>query len=65
MEVPRSFETTHPTTQCNISEPELLNHTTSRQYFMHRATSRKVAGSIPGGGIGIFHLHILKNALWP
>jgi len=28
-----------------------------RSWLRHCATSRKVAGSIPGGVIGIFHLH--------
>jgi hypothetical protein len=57
MEVLRSFETTHPTTQPNISEPEFLSHTTPTQYFIHCATSVKVAGSIPDGDIGIFYWH--------
>jgi len=36
------------------------------QWLRRCATSRKVAGSIPGGVIGIFHWHkILPIALWP
>jgi len=29
----------------------------ARSWFRHCATSRKVAGSIPGGVIGVFHKH--------
>ena len=36
------------------------------QWLRCCATNRKVAGSIPAGVIGIFHLHkILPIALWP
>ena len=36
------------------------------QWLRRCATSRKVAGSIPAGVIGIFHLHkIPPIALWP
>jgi hypothetical protein len=36
------------------------------QWIRCCATNRKVAGSIPAGVTGIFHLHkILPIALWP
>jgi nitrate reductase gamma subunit len=35
------------------------------QWLRHCATNRKVAGSIPDGVTGIFHLHIVPAALWP
>jgi hypothetical protein len=37
--------------------PILAGDTPWRSWFMHLSTSRKVAGSIPYGAIGIFHWH--------
>jgi len=39
-------------------------HAARRSWLGHCATSRKVAGSIPDGVIGIFHRHD-PAALWP
>ena len=36
-----------------------------RSWLRHCATSWKVAGSIPDGFSGIFHLHNPSSALWP
>jgi hypothetical protein len=47
------------------SVPSVYGGTRCRSWLKHGATSRKVAGSIPDGVIGIFHWHILPAALWP
>jgi hypothetical protein len=39
------------------SHTVLFGGTRFRTWLNHCATSRKVAGSIPDGVIGIFHLH--------
>ena len=36
---------------------QYIKGTRQRSWLRHCATSRKVAGSIPDGVIGIFHLH--------
>ena len=43
----------------------LVGCTWRRSWFRHRASSRKVAGPIPDGDIGIFIDVILPSALWP
>ena len=39
------------------TENVLTSELTVRSWLRHRATSRKVAGSISDGAIGIFHWH--------
>jgi hypothetical protein len=47
-------------TRCSVSMfqiPHAITSYTWRSWLSHCATSRKVAGSIPDGVIGIFHWH--------
>ena len=50
---------------CAVEYPQQLGGTQWSSWLRHCATRRKVAGSIPGGVIGIFVDLVLPAALWP